>query len=164
MRGATANSFHFDLVPNISIHAPHAGRDSSDILSDMRKIISIHAPHAGRDQNAGQCKVCLRYFNPRAPCGARLKQIDWTKQYSQFQSTRPMRGATITERPSGLTRSISIHAPHAGRDNYVPVSAAITYEFQSTRPMRGATVQPPPEGRIVGISIHAPHAGRDVHI
>ena len=80
----------------------------------------------------------------------------------QFQSTRPMRGATgirlyyqsvrhnfNPRAPCGARRDangikylhgvISIHAPHAGRDVY-----------QSGCLMRG-----------YAISIHAPHAGRD---
>ena len=37
-------------------------------------IISIHAPRAGRDQNLGEFALRYNYFNPRAPCGARLGQ------------------------------------------------------------------------------------------
>ena len=57
----------------------------------------------------------------------------------EFQSTRPMRGAT-------------------GR----PLSpCADTLRFQSTHPMRGATVPVCDRRLCVVISIHAPHAGRD---
>ena len=34
-----------------------------------------------------------------------------------FQSTRPMRGATDGSIPCDRSQCISIHAPHAGRDN-----------------------------------------------
>ena len=34
--------------------------------------ISIHAPHAGRDRPQTAPGTPYRYFNPRAPCGARL--------------------------------------------------------------------------------------------
>ena len=57
----------------ISIHAPHAGRD--DDIQDVhavRSLISIHAPHAGRDPAAFTVVLTAFYFNPRAPCGARL--------------------------------------------------------------------------------------------
>ena len=58
---------------HISIHAPHAGRDGHSFkVSDKRSVISIHAPHAGRDVTVQV--VCLREI--------------------EFQSTRPMRGAT----------------------------------------------------------------------
>ena len=55
-----------------------------------------------------------------------------------FQSTRPMRGATGDLRIYCAVYHISIHAPHAGRDQ---MTKSI---MQDKR-----------------ISIHAPHAGRD---
>ena len=56
------------------------------------------------------------YFNPRAPCGARLTQYYSTTQIIEFQSTRPVRGATVSNQ-----------------------FFADIYVFQSTRPVRGAT-------------------------
>ena len=56
-----------------------------------------------------------------------------------FQSTRPMRGATVG--PGDIP--------------------AIEKPFQSTHPMRGATSNTPRPPIDHGISIHAPHAGRD---
>ena len=61
-----------------------------------------------------------------------------------------------------MVLTVSIHAPHAGRDppedNVFSIWIAM---FQSTRPMRGATNAKsyPRIDKIV--SIHAPHAGRD---
>ena len=55
-----------------------------------------------------------------------------------FQSTRPMRGATLSPPEADLDAVISIHAPHAGRDN-----------------------KQNPKTNRYDISIHAPHAGRD---
>ena len=77
----------------------------------------------------------------------------------EFQSTRPIRGATpgpILQRRDFNPRApygarlqggqlfqgrvgISIHAPHTGRDSSIPVDAPPPPAFQSTRPMRGAT-------------------------
>ena len=58
------------------------------------------------------------YFNPRVLCGTRpLQKLIFLKVII-FQSTRPMRDATIA---SGLTytvSNISIHASYAGRDKY----------------------------------------------
>ena len=56
-----------------------------------------------------------------------------------FQSTRPMRGATILADTVSGVRSVSIHAPHAGRDMDETTDTYLDYVFQSTRPMRGAT-------------------------
>ena len=119
-------------------------------------IISIHAPLAGRDVFR-QCEQPQSIdFNPRAPCGARrerkyfygktdkisihapLLQRFAARGYSQFQSTRPLRGAT-----QGL-----LVGPHQ-------------VLFQSTRPLRGATVSRARRRHGPAISIHAPLAGRD---
>ena len=57
--------------------------------------ISIHAPHAGCDKAKIAFYEDLIDFNPRTPCGVRL-EIDPSKRTSdKFQSTHPMRGATL---------------------------------------------------------------------
>ena len=126
---------------DISIHAPHAGRDycmSSEVIQKLK--ISIHAPHAGRDVVEHFKPLADKHFNPRAPCGARPAAHSLTNMLSSFQSTRPMRGATLfcfrrakygryfnPRAPCGarllaqdsslISSVISIHAPHAGRDS-----------------------------------------------
>ena len=50
-----------------------------------------------------------------------------------------MRGATLRKPVRNIRNFVSIHAPHAGRDNALP---------SSTEGMK--------------VSIHAPHAGRDL--
>ena len=121
--------------------------------------ISIHAPHAGRD-------VIL---NPIP------------QEVALFQSTRPMRGATIS---LTLRRSAALYFnPRApcGRDGLYGYSRYLLPEFQSTRPVRarlqlrqelhaakqisihapraGATLQKPTSYFHITISIHAPRAG-----
>ena len=105
---------------------------------------------------------------------------------TQFQSTRPIWGATVIAihirayrrdfnprapygaRPGvvalpGDSKAISIHAPHMGRDGAYEWKVGGMMPFQSTRPIWGATrihrVHPAQRG----ISIHAPHMGRDTH-
>ena len=51
-----------------------------------------------------------------------------------------MRGATIFNPLSTNNNFISIHAPHAGRDEFTPTERDNNTQFQSTRPMRGATI------------------------
>ena len=103
--------------PLISIHAPRAGRDWSSGDKGCRHGISIHAPRAGRDcSDVARCS-CQRDFNPRAPCGARPQGeqgIQGPEDFNPrapcgarqnhafqvrcsvlFQSTRPVRGATM---------------------------------------------------------------------
>ena len=141
----------------ISIHAPHAGRDLGLYYKPYCGSISIHAPHAGRDNiGAGRIKGVWN-FNPRAPCGARRNRILDMASHIQFQSTRPMRGATSrpgsSTRPSrdfnprapcgarrrrglpcGVGQHISIHAPHAGRDLPLPTGNCISGYFNPRAP------------------------------
>ena len=56
------------------------------------------------------------HFNPRAPCGARLRGAGRAAEIKPFQSTRPLRGATVRDRIHAWCGEISIHAPLAGRD------------------------------------------------
>ena len=67
--------------------------------------VSIHAPHAGRDTDNNVLYTGDKSFNPRAPCGARLKSSTAAALTTPFQSTRPMRGATAKE----VTTSLLCH-------------------------------------------------------
>ena len=95
MRGATSKTVRISAFFIISIHAPHAGRDPFSCAMDSRASISIHAPHAGRDNEYVISKLEYMDFNPRAPCGARRRFYQRSAPQGAFQSTRPMRGATI---------------------------------------------------------------------
>ena len=148
----------------ISTHAPLAGRDNKAFEGQHPTYISTHAPLAGRDgadwvdkddsllfqptrplRGATAWCACRapgsRYFNPRAPCGARPMRSTPSSTSSRFQPTRPLRGATGK---SGGSSASNL--------------------FQPTRPLRGATQ---PTGGCTGvlpsISTHAPLAGRDVY-
>ena len=78
--------------------------------------ISIHTPHAGSDKEPATGKT----------------------KHRTFQSTLPMRGATVTSIVACVCRNISIHTPHAGSDT--------VFSLMFT-------------GWV--ISIHTPHAGSD---
>ena len=81
----------------------------------------------------------LTNFNPRTPCGVRL--IDVEKQVFEaiFQSTHPLRGATLKVLRGAVTKVISIHAPLAGCDERKIITHKEDMKFQSTHPLRGAT-------------------------
>ncbi len=183
LRGATQRlDARADLI-QISIHAPLAGCDLRDFARDGHVSISIHAPLAGCDRTLFDAHSDHVYFNPRTPCGVRL---DDTRQkllnahfnprtpcgvrpfitslsacLTLFQSTHPLRGATVASTstevaswyfnprtPCGVRlpvctawlifANISIHAPLAGCDAPSLTLIVITY-----------------------ISIHAPLAGCD---
>ena len=57
----------------------------------------------------------------------------------QFQSTLPVRGATVLGIGHHAIRLISIHAPREGSDWYFRPRSSTATLFQSTLPVRGAT-------------------------
>ena len=145
----------------ISIHAPLAGCDSNHAVIRGKPWISIHAPLAGCDSPTGAPKQPHMYFNPRTPCGVRLNKMFGLPPILKFQSTHPLRGATLCDRFRHRRGAISIHAPLAGcdarqiplclrpedfnprtpcgvRQRYAFASDAHDL-FQSTHPLRGAT-------------------------
>ena len=79
--------------------------------------ISIHAPRVGRDGTRAAPRRARCYFNPRAPCGARPSMVCFAFSITrEFQSTRPVWGATIVKHHTRHVIAISIHAPRVGRD------------------------------------------------
>ena len=94
VRGATRPGPQYPAGLGISIHAPRAGRDPEHHGGRRRRGISIHAPRAGRDEAA----------------------LPVVSEALEFQSTRPVRGATRALQHRLAVRLISIHAPRAGRD------------------------------------------------
>ena len=94
MRGATDKRTREQRKADISIHAPHAGRDvlrRHGIVAG--KLISIHAPHAGRD----------------------LKNV-YQHTMNDISIHAPHAGRDYATQGARRTALISIHAPHAGRD------------------------------------------------
>ena len=104
----------------------------------VRRSISIHATHAGGDVAPVVLPKRALYFNPRHPCGWRRGTQSHVGCPSIFQSTPPMRVATVYISLSITRTQISIHATHAGGDYTVIYSLAAKI-----------------------ISIHATHAGGD---
>ena len=78
----------------ISIHAPREGCDAIAACLDSGTDISIHAPREGCDKMKGTA----------------MQEV-W-----QFQSTHPVRGATMVLKVKSYHRNISIHAPREGCD------------------------------------------------
>ena len=110
-------------VPRISIHAPRAGCDQNDGSNCDNAVISIHAPRAGCDRSAGGNSATVLYFDPRTPCGVRLKPFSPKQRRLIFRSTHPVRGATTEEcallfhpahfdprTPCGVRRLLLTHA------------------------------------------------------
>ena len=175
-----------ESICGISIHAPLAGSDMSQPNKITDFNISIHAPLAGSDQRFFKNLSARFYFNPRSPCGERPDVSVDIRYLILFQSTLPLRGATIDISGTVISQPISIHAPLAGSDaagrrgylargrfqSTLPLRGATNFFiafltpflFQSTLPLRGATASG--MAFLVGelISIHAPLAGSDGYV
>ena len=115
---------------------PRGARLRGNLAVTQVHHVSIHAPRVGRDVSLRNFDGSRSCFNPRAPCGARhhdmsevppdingvsihaprvgrdLMLLSATSPAVQFQSTRPVRGATF------------VHLGHRDLDKL----------FQSTRP------------------------------
>ena len=167
---------------------PLRGTTTQEAYEGMTAAISIHVPLAGHDLSFLTSSIySARYFNPRAPCGARLTALlSACIRIRRFQSTCPLRGTTYfalwviphfkhfnPRAPCGarpITRSlivagfaISIHVPLAGHDAMRLLQSSPLILFQSTCPLRGTTDHPAAQRRIRAISIHVPLAGHDAN-
>ena len=176
---------------SISIHAPLAGCDVCLSMLHSAATISIHAPLAGCDNQdvlivhhyadfnprtpcgVRLCVLCIVHlfcdFNPRTPCGVRPYSSKSTSDTKEFQSTHPLRGATVRFVNDYRRVLISIHAPLAGCDGRMcfvkpdradfnprtPCGVRLAFsastiaceKFQSTHPLRGATAKLPKYSR-----------------
>ena len=140
---------------------PLRGATASINTAFLFVFISIHAPLAGRDRRCPRSKFYQHYFNPRAPCGARQNGKKYGNTRRPFQSTRPLRGATLPRSPQLPSRHhFNPRAPCGARLSH-DIFSDRSALFQSTRPLRGATENGRELVAEVQISIHAPLAGRD---
>ena len=104
---------HLRAVPVISIHAPLAGCDlRGDAAGVAQGGISIHAPLAGCDPTTPAAHVTTLLF----------------------QSTHPLRGATVDLRISQRVLIISIHAPLAGCDPFPTPAFLCNFYFNPRTP------------------------------
>ena len=101
MRGAT---FSFLLTlpqnpPQFQSTRPMRGATTTILPAVFRALnFNPRAPCGARlRSNTSRCGI-VKDFNPRAPCGARLTDEQLNFYLKEFQSTRPMRGATSPQR------------------------------------------------------------------
>ena len=141
MRGATVGDQVRPQSELISIHAPLAGCDIDDLIpyANNAKFQSTH-PSRGATRAIWIPHSWRKYFNPRAPCGARQRQHD-----------------ALLRQPL-----ISIHAPLAGRDRSSSPRRARRINFNPRAPCGARRGAGSAAGQRRAISIHAPRAGRDI--
>ena len=158
LRGATCGHRISAGACRISTHAPLAGRDYSVNLIDRFPVISTHAPLAGRD-GLGQtafapCRIFQptrplrgatasrqlltrqrRYFNPRAPCGARQGGAANMARPISISTHAPLAGRDVEGRKLiNPVTGISTHAPLAGRDWLGRYAVCDRYHFNPRAP------------------------------
>ena len=120
MRGATGPRAPASGCPShFNPRAPCGARRRDSVGRYCGQHFNPRAPCGARPSLPRQNRRSRYHFNPRAPCGARHDHGGGGRPTAEFQSTRPMRGAT---------KPLQIY------QNQIP--------FQSTRPMRGATCLP----------------------
>ena len=106
-------------------------------------------------------------FYQRSPRGSDVPCVPSRNNRGKFQSSLPVRGATLEDLRDKLKDLISIHAPREGSDRFRPVSFILyqisihapregsdpysyaqanwEWAFQSTLPVRGATGESVPQ-------------------
>ena len=169
----------------ISIHAPHTGRDNTRpfratghfIFQSTRPIrgaticrsarrsahgdFNPRAPYGAR-RGAGSIRLGGGYFNPRAPYGARLSVRWYSPKCSGISIHAPHTGRDfLCKLAKNGNTSISIHAPHTGRDFTL---SAFRYRMPNFNPRAPYGARLRLHDNAHGsqpISIHAPHTGRD---
>ncbi len=95
MRGATQRHSGRQPRSSISIHAPHAGCDGTAWeVAVPERYFNPRTP-CGVRRIRRSCSRPRGHFNPRTPCGVRPKTAADKYEAQQFQSTHPMRGATL---------------------------------------------------------------------
>ena len=182
-RGATHGCVEGRGEREVSIHAPHEGRDRSSqaVFADL----SSFNPRAPRGARHPPCRFrwskCSfnpraprgarhlrpsskrhpRSFNPRAPRGARrgYQRCETTAQ--GFNPRAPRGARPMTHRRWCGMRTFQSTRPTRGATQFALIKG-MQSEFQSTRPTRGATAARKPYRAGYPVSIHAPHEGRDM--
>ena len=140
VRGATKRVLLCGAPGDISIHAPRAGSDMAG--SQIRAIALNFNPRSPCGERPPPAARERRgpHFNPRSPCGERLRQALAGYFTKEFQSTLPVRGATLDSvfvavRLSRFQSTLPVRgATFMPRKGVKPMS-----QFQSTLPVRGAT-------------------------
>ena len=140
VKAATFVSPLHDKDKTISIHAAREGGDVSRIAIIFSALISIHAAREGGD------------FFP----------VVSTEKSQIFQSTPPVKAATLVSILCLVISEISIHAAREGGDVKPAALRALLASFQSTPPVKAATSSSAACLIDSCISIHAAREGGDV--
>ena len=123
--------------------------------------ISIHAPLTGSDYSRLGRTALRSDFNPRSPYGERRLAICAPDRHLLFQSTLPLRGATVHVVDDSGVLGISIHAPLTGSDCFPPYPISGRRHFNPRSPYGERPRAAFYKNYASDISIHAPLTGSD---
>ena len=161
LRGATVPPFSASCVALISIHAPLAGCDLTQIKNQLLRAISIHAPLAGCDfflaANCASREISIHA--PLAGCDTILRPFSVTAP--AFQSTHPLRGATAKMHKIFCAFCDNRQFYRVSPSGVPSVGALFTYSRGLQRAGAGANL--PVNGCALGLrakSSASPQAGR----
>ena len=147
----------------ISIHAPRAGSDPTPSPRTGRIGISIHAPRAGSDLRSMPSSISAREFQSTLPVrGATLSFLLMIVSLYQISIHAPRAGSDLpVSQQFSSPRAISIHAPRAGSDLSVMSNVSKSLYFNPRSPCGERQAGKKYFVIASGISIHAPRAGSD---
>ena len=141
VRGATGSrAWHWPPDNDFNPRSPCGERQMALSYKGMSQAISIHAPRAGSDTYYFFVPNRLVWISIHAPrAGSDGKSAGHHTGPPQFQSTLPVRGATIHwGSPSFVSFSFQSTLPVRGATRFRPLKGKAR-QFQSTLPVRGAT-------------------------
>ena len=142
MRGATLTSCRLSFILNISIHAPRAGSDAPISAQVTPKKINFNprSPCGERLRPALTLGYSAHHFNPRSPCGERRAPCRvFPAVFFTISIHAPRAGSDVKYALDGRAADdFNPRSPCGERLSYASISL-ITHSFQSTLPVRGAT-------------------------
>ena len=131
-------------------------------ISPLSQRISIHAPLTGCDKERFLQNASLKQFQSTHPLrDATLRVPPFSRGFSYFNPRTPYGMRHGIPYNCDILCIISIHAPLTGCDIKSFKLLQLLAIFQSTHPLRDATALTNAIKDHVGISIHAPLTGCD---
>ena len=163
LRGATPQALLPGFDTTISIHAPLAGCDfGKESMEHEFENFNPRTPCGVRLRKAFVCTSLGLYFNPRTPCGVRLRNSPCLPACKQkFQSTHPLRGATAKMHKIFCAFCDNRQFYRVSPSGVPSVGALFTYSRGLQRAGAGANL--PVNGCALGLrakSSASPQAGR----
>ena len=138
VRGATLVIQLVYTTLRISIHAPRAGSDTTEIDIAVRAMLFQSTPPVRGATFHLRAEQCYHHhFNPRPPCGGRHNDAVITIVNSDFNPRPPCGGRPRHIRANTASDRISIHAPRAGGDRTRILSPAPITDFNPRPPCGG---------------------------